>query len=87
MPCRIQPEILRYIELVEADTPRACEEQHALVDYIRRCFETEDIYVDTVQLEKYLGMARYYPFERLFPWEEFLIAPCDCTSTATGLPR
>lgn len=87
MPCSIPPEILRYIELVEADTPRACEEQHALVDYIRRCFETEDIYVDTVQLANYLGLVRYFPYERLFPWEEFLIALWDCTYTAPGIPR
>lgn len=87
MPCNIPPEILRYIELVEADTPRACEEQHALVAYIRRCFETEDIYVDTVQLGNYFGMVRYYPYERLFPWEEFLIALWDCTYTAPGMPR
>lgn len=87
MPCSIPPEILRYIELVEADAPKACEEQHALVAYIRRCFETEDIYVDTVQLANYLGLARYFPFERLFPWEEFLIALWDCTYTAPGIPR
>ena len=29
MSCEIPAEVLRYIELVEADTPRACPEQHA----------------------------------------------------------
>lgn len=87
MSCNIPPEILRYIELVEADTPRACPEQHALAAHIRRVFETEDIYVDTVQLGNYLGLVRYFPYDRLFPWEEFLTALWDCTYTAPGLPR
>ena len=38
MSCELPPEVLRYIEAVEADTPRACPEQHALVSYVRRVF-------------------------------------------------
>ena len=86
MSCSIPPEVLQYIELVEADTPRACPEQHALVALVRRVFETEDIYVDAVQLEKYMGIAKYFPFD-LLPWEKFLTALWDCTYTAAGLPR
>ena len=55
MNCELPPEVLRYIEAVEADTPRACPEQHALVSYVRRVFAEEDIYVDTEQLRHYLG--------------------------------
>ena len=87
MSCNLPPEICRYLESVEADTPRACPEQHALCTYIRRCFETEDIRVDTEQLAKYLGLIRYFPFERLFPWEEFLLALWDCTYKPDGTPR
>lgn len=87
MPCEIPAEILRYIEAVEADTPRACPEQHALAAHIRNVFATEDIYVDTVQLSNYLGLVRYFPYERLLPWEEFLTALWNCTYTAAGLPR
>ena len=47
MSCDIPPEVLRYIELVEANTPRACPEQHALAALIRRVFAEEDIRVDT----------------------------------------
>lgn len=87
MSCSIPPEVSRYIQSVESDTPRACKEQHALVAHIRKCFEEEDIYVDTEQLKKYLGLVKYFPYERLFPWEEFLIALWDCTYWANGLPR
>lgn len=87
MSCDIPPEVLRYIELVESGTPRACKEQHALVKHIRHCFDTEDIYVDTVQLSKYLRLAKYFPYERLFPWEEFVIALWDCTYNPDGTPR
>lgn len=87
MSCNLPPEICRYLESVETDTPRACPEQHALCTYIRRCFETEDIRVDTEQLAKYLGLIRYFPFERLFPWEEFLLALWDCTYKPDGTPR
>lgn len=87
MSCKIPPEVLRYIELVEADRPRACKEQHALVAYIRRVFEEEDIFVDTEQLRKYLGMVKYFPYEKLFPWEEFLFTLWNCTYKAPGVPR
>ena len=40
MSCNLPPEVSRYLESVETDTPRACPEQHALAAYIRRCFET-----------------------------------------------
>ena len=87
MSCNLPPEVYRYLESVEKDTPRACPEQHALAAYIRRCFETEDIRVDTEQLARYLGLVKYFPFERLFPWEEFLLALWDCTYKPDGTPR
>lgn len=86
MSCKIPPEVLEYIELVESDSPRACPEQHALVAHIRNCFETEDLTVDLVQLEKYMGLQKYFPF-KLFPWQKFLIGLWDCTYTAEGMPR
>lgn len=86
MSCEIDPHILGYLEQVENGI--ACEEQKALAAYVRNCFATEEIYTDTEQLEKYLGLARYFHFEKLFPWEEFLIALWDCTYwRETGRPR
>lgn len=69
--------LLEYIEQVEKGV--ACKEQKALVQYVKKCFDTEKIYINTEQLEKYLGLVRYFPFERLFPWEEFLLTLWNCT--------
>lgn len=86
MPCSIPPEVLEYIELVESGTPRACPEQHALVAMVRKAFDTEDLRVDREQLDKYLGLQKYFQFQ-LFPWEKFLITLWDCTYRPDGWPR
>ena len=85
--CKINPHILRYIEMVEGGEIRACEEQHLLVEHIRRCFETEDIRTDDEQLEHYLSLARYFPFEVVFPWQSFFVGLHLCTYRADGMPR
>lgn len=87
MSCNIPPEVLRYIESVEANTPRACKDQHAFAEYVRRVFNSEDIYVDSDQLKKGLGLVRYFPFEQLFPWEECLFTLWNYTFSADGMPR
>ena len=87
MSCEIPPQVENYLQLVEADKPRACPEQHALAAYVRRVFAEEDIRVDTEQLAHYLGLVKYFPYEQLFPWEAFLLALWDCTYRADGLPR
>lgn len=75
-----------YLEIVESGT--ACEEQKLLAAYIRKCFEAEDIYTDEEQLQKYLGLVKYFPYERLFEWEAFCIALHLCTFWRdTGQPR
>jgi len=85
--CNIPPEILEYLELVESGPWRVCEEQKALAKLIRHSFETENIYVDTVQLANYLKLEKYFPF-RLFPWEKFLEALWNCTYWKdSGMPR
>lgn len=44
--------------------------------------------MDTEQLEKYLGLARYFDFAALFPWEEFLFTLWNCTyRKADDTPR
>lgn len=86
MSCNIPAQVSRYLELVESGPHRACPEQHALAEMIRRIFATEDITVDEVQLGKYLGLAKYWPY-KLLPWEEFLVALWLCTYTAEGYPR
>lgn len=87
MPCEIPKEVLGYLESVEQDYPRACREQHALAAYVRRVFAQEDVYVDREQLGRYLGLVKYFPYDRLFPWEKFLLTLWDCTYKADGTPR
>ncbi len=76
-----------YLRLVESDKPKACKDQHAFAAYIHRVFETEDLVVDYQQLEKFLSLVKYFPFDRLYPWEECLLTLWDCTYTQDGLPR
>lgn len=88
MSSNINPYVLRWIEMVENGEGEACEDQHLLVAYVRKCFEAEDIYTDDEQLEKYLGLTKYFSFERLFEWEAFCIALHLCTFwRSTGQPR
>ena len=47
MSCKIHPDVLEYIELVESGEPRAAPEQIALIAMIRRIFETVSITVDS----------------------------------------
>ena len=77
MSCDIPPYVLNYIEIVENGI--ACKEQKALAAYIRKCFANDDIYVDLEQAEKYLSLVKYFPYERLFPWEEFVLVLWNCT--------
>lgn len=87
MSCKIPLEIEKYLLSVETDNPRACKEQHALAVYIRRIFDTEDIFVDTEQLSNYIKLEKYFPYGGLLPWELFLTALWNCTYTKTKLPR
>lgn len=87
LKCNINPHIQRYIDLVESGEIEACAEQHKLVAHVRQRFEEENINVDEAQLEKYLSYLKYFPYERLFEWEEFLLALHCCTYRSDGLPR
>lgn len=87
MSCEIPAEVLEYIELVESGVHRTCREQQALAAHVRAIFEQEDIHVDLEQMRRYMGLAKYFPFKDLFPWEKFIIALWDCTYRADGQPR
>lgn len=86
--CKINPHILRYMEMVENGEIKVCIEQHALMVHVRKCFETEDVYIDDEQLEKYVGLSKYFPYEKIFEWEEFVLALHCCTyRTKDDMPR
>lgn len=57
-----------------------------LVEYVKRVFMTEDVYVDHERVEKYMSYQKYFPF-KLFEWEEFLFCLHCCVFTRYGLPR
>lgn len=86
MSCKMPPEVLEYIELVESGVRPVCRHQVALVAMIRRIFEAEDIRVDTELLAKYMSLQKYFPF-RLLPWEKFLVALVCCTFDSEDQPR
>lgn len=86
--CDIHPYIQEWMDIVEQKTYAVCEEQELLVAYIKKCFENEDIYTDGEQLEKYIGLAKYFPYDQVFPWQKFVIALHDCTYwRESGMPR
>ena len=87
MSCKIPQEVQNYIDLVEHGTHKCCREQHELVAYIRRVFANEDLTVDAQQLQHYLSLAKYFPFKKMFPWQEFIITLWDCTYKPDGTPR
>ena len=87
MSCSLPPVVEEYLTLIEQGEHRACRYQEALARHIRTAFETEDLFVESERLEKYLGIAKYFPFQELYPWEKFLTALWLCTYKAPGQPR
>jgi phage terminase large subunit-like protein len=79
MSYKLNEHIKRYVDMVEQREVAACADQWALVKLVRKAFREEDIYTDGELLEQYLGLAKYFPFERVFPWEAFCIALHLCT--------
>ena len=50
-----------YIDFVRNNPEENCKWQLKLCDFVEKVFETEDIRVDTIQLEKYLAYQKYFP--------------------------
>lgn len=75
--------IRAYIDLVRSGITPMCREQYQLADLIEHTFATEELFVDEDQLERYMGLQRYFPY-KLLPWESFLFALHNCVYTADG---
>lgn len=75
--------IRAYLDLVRSGVTEVCREQILLADLIEHTFATEELHVDEEQLERYMGLQRYFPYE-LLPWEKFLFALHNCVYTAEG---
>ena len=86
--CNLRPYIQEWIDIVENKTYAVSEEQELLIKHVKWCFENEDIYIDEKQAEHYIGLAKYFPYYTLFPWQKFVITLHDCTYwKESGLPR
>ena len=80
--------IEEFMQSIESGELRASKEVHALIRHVRECFKKEDIYTDSDQVTKYIGLAKYFPYETVFPWQVFVIALHDCTYwRESGEPR
>ncbi len=84
--CSDIPEIQNYIDLVHSGYIEVCKEQILLCDYVEKCFEKEELYVDIEALNKYLNYQKYFPFN-LLEWEVFCFTLHNCTYTKNGMLR
>lgn len=78
--------IQEYIDIVKNGDFLVCKEQILLIKLIEKAFKNESIYVDEDQLEKYLGLQKYFDYD-LFPWEKFVFALHNCTYSSPGILR
>lgn len=82
------PHLQPFIDLVESGDLRTSKEVKALVDHVKYCLDNEDIYIDEELADHYLALAKYFPFEEVFPWQSFVITLHDATFwRGTKTPR
>lgn len=75
--------IQAYIDVVRSGVTEVCIEQYQLCDLIEKTFAEEDLRVDEEQLDRYMGLQKYFPY-KLLPWETFLFALHNCVYDADG---
>ena len=80
------PEVKNYIDLVKSGSIEVCKEQVLLIEYVKKCFEEENLFIDENLLHKYLSMQKYFPF-KLFEWEVFCFTLHNCTYSKPGILR
>lgn len=79
-------ELQEYIDIVESGKVNTCKQQKQLVQLVKRVFETEELVVDHVRIEKYMSYQEYFPFD-LFSWEKFCFVLHNCVFRLDGQPR
>lgn len=79
-------ELQEYIDIVESGKVNTCKQQKQLVQLVKRVFETEELVVDHVRIEKYMSYQEYFPFN-LFSWEKFCFVLHNCVFRLDGQPR
>ena len=78
--------IAEYINLVEQNKIKTCEEQKLLVKMIKHIFSIEDLIINPSQIEKYFSYQKYFDFN-LLTWEKFCFVLHNCVFKVNGLPR
>ena len=78
--------IEEYANIVKTEAVPVCDEQKKLVALVENALETEELYFDPEQVEKYFSYQKYFPFD-LFPWERFCFVLHNCIFTKDYLPR
>ena len=78
--------IQEYIDIVRNREYPVCKEQLLLCDFVEKVFETESVYVNEEQLEKYFELQKYWDFD-MIPWEKFCFALHNCTYSTPGILR
>ena len=86
MSYKIPNEVQEYIDIIEKGEINSCKWQRLLIEHVKKVFETENLTVDGVKVEKYLSYQKYFPFE-LFPWEKFCFVLHNCVFQSNGMPR
>lgn len=79
--------IQQYLDFVENGGHKACREQIALCEMIRRIFETEDLIFEQERFDNYMGLLKYFPYDELYPWEKFITAAWNCLYAEPKKPR
>lgn len=79
--------IQQYLDFVEKSGHKACREQIALCEMIRRVFETEDLIFEQERFDNYMGLLKYFPYDELYPWEKFITAAWNCLYAEPKKPR
>lgn len=83
---KLIPEVQDYIDLVRSGEIEVCKEQILLCDYVEKCFNEENLFVDEEALHKYLSLQKYFPFD-LLEWEVFCFTLHNCTYSKPGILR
>ena len=78
-----------YFRLMDDFPHRFCDDQWNLKEnVVIPAFSSGEIYADEELARSYFGLARYFPFERIFEWEEYILGLHLCTFwKSTGMPR
>ena len=88
MSCSVPFFVTNYFNLMDAHPEEFCKEQWAMRSLVEKSFENDDIYVEEERARKYFSLVKYFPYDRLYEWEEFVLGLHLCVYwTKDNTPR